>query len=172
MVRFAGDFSRGETGSPWPIIPAGVGEECTVIGSSVEVGDIVMAATTKADALLDETAIAGTSSHLRVVEKPDGTVPNIERAGFFGVVTQAADEDEVCLVAWGPCTVQAKVLDSVGKTFLIGEPMSVDFSNATLSDDSISTTKAVAKAAQEATVTTSASLVWVHFDGIYGFGNI
>lgn len=184
MVQFTDQALQGHSGSPWPIIPpgSGIGEECTVIGSSVEEGDVVMAAAST-DPLLDTSLVSGPGSHMTVVELPVATSASLTGYGFFGVVTKGASVGGKCRVAWGPCTVKVKVYGEGGQTYVIGDALDVEFAVASGPGTSTSggpgTVKArsngqkvTAKIAQAAAIAASdtTELLWVHWDGIHGWG--
>lgn len=179
MVQFTDQAGQGQSGSPWPIIPpgSGIGEECVTLDDVVE-GDVVMAAAST-DVLLDTDAVSGPQSHLSVVELPVATVASLTGYGFFGVVTQAASRGQKARVVWGPCTVKCKVFGEGGQTYVLGEALDVEFAAAAPSISGGPGTvkarsngqKVTAKIAQAALLSANeTALLWVHWDGIHGWG--
>lgn len=175
---------RGHSGSPWRIIPkeAQIGEQCTVTAGTDDTvfGNIVYAVPGA-----DTTAIGGEDSYMLTVEKPDAANSTDGNLGacFAGVVQEvdgiAAGKKGA--VEFGPATLLAKVYLGTGETAitagqaLIAGSTADGFGALRIPSGAGGHTahKVIAKAARGYTGLTAESMVevWVHFDGIYGFGN-
>lgn len=175
---------RGHSGSPWRIIPkeAQIGEICTLGPDSDDVvfGDVVYAIPGA-----DTTAIGGEDSYMLTVEKPDAGNSTDDNVGacFAGVVQEidGINAGKKGAVEFGPATLQAKVQLAGGATSLdAGDSLHV--ATAATGGDQVLVQptgtggephKIVAKVARSYTGFSANALVtvWVHFDGIYGFGS-
>lgn len=175
-------YGRGGAGVPWPINPrsAQVGEKCTLIGSGAIFGTVVMTGATVADALLDGNQIAGPTSPMRVVELPTLTPDaNVIYYGFYGVVQsdEAVIEDAECPVNFGPCTQLIRVYDASATSYVTGQGLEIAYGglagSLVLPVPTGSNSKLVGRVAKAYTgLTAGENLLWVHFDGIHGWGNV
>lgn len=175
---------RGHSGSPWRIIPkeAQIGEPCTVTAATdpVVFGNIVYAVPGA-----DTTAIGGEDSYMLTVEKPDaGNSTDGNLGACFAGVVQEVDgiaAGKKGAVEFGPATLLAKVYLGAGETAIAaGQPLiagstadGYGFLRIPAGSGGHTAHKVIAKAARGYTGLTAETAVevWVHFDGIYGFGN-
>ncbi len=167
---------RGHSGSPWRIIPkeAQIGEVCTVTTSDTVFGDVVHATPGSVT-----TDIGGEDSFMLTVTKPvSGTGDNERAAGFFGVVQQVdgIDSTKQGAVEFGPATLLVRVHATATGTIAAGTPLYVNY---TEDQGTMGVHEAGTKSQKVVAVTARAYDVvndntyemWVHFDGIYGFGS-
>ena len=171
---------RGHSGSPWRIIPkeAQIGEQCTVAATSDDTvfGDVVHATPGSVT-----TDIGGEDSFMLTVTKPvSGVDDNVRAAGFFGVVQQVDGIDATAkgAVEFGPATLLVNVhttstADIPARTALY---VNYDEDNGTLgvyetgAGDKAHKVVAITARAYTGLATNTTYQMWVHFDGIYGFG--
>ena len=178
---------RGQSGSPWRIIPkeAQIGEQCTVTAGTDDVvfGDVVYAVPGS-----DTTAIGGEDSYMLTVEKPDTANSSAESgnlgACFAGVVQEVdgINAGKKGAVEFGPATLLVNVYLAAGEdTIVAGQALIAGstgpdgFGNLRIPAGTGGHVahKVIAKAARGYTglAPTTTVQIWVHFDGIYGFGN-
>jgi len=168
---------RGGSGSPWRIIPkeAQIGEVCTVTTSNTVFGDVVHATPGSVT-----TDIGGEDSLMLTVTKPVvGTGDNERAAGFFGVVQQVdgIDATKQGAVEFGPATLLVRVHTVSASDIPAGTPMYVNYATDQgtmgVHEAGTKSQKVVAVTARAYTglANNTTYEMWVHFDGIYGFGS-
>jgi hypothetical protein len=168
---------RGHSGSPWRIIPkeAQIGEVCTVTTSDTIFGDVVHATPGSVT-----TDIGGEDSFMLTVTKAvTGADDNVRAAGFFGVVQQVDGINATAkgAVEFGPATLLVNVHTTSTSDIAAGTPLYVNFTtdNGTLGVHEAGTDShkivAVTARAYTGLADNTTYQMWVHFDGIYGFGS-
>jgi len=174
---------RGGSGSPWRIIPkeAQIGEICTVTTGTDDVvfGDVVYATADQTS-----TDIGGEDSYMLTVTRTTATPTDAQiGAGFVAVCQQVdgVDATKKGAFEFGPATLQVNVY--------LAAAANLDAGTALVTGDAAASAgmlvvpagggnkphKVVGHLARSyaaADLATGVNLVWVHFDGIYGFGSV
>ena len=170
---------RGGSGSPWRIIPkeAQIGEICTLTGTAMTFGEVAYAAAPAA------TDIGGEDSYMLNVVRTAANPSDAQVGSGFVGVCQEVDGivgGKKGAIEFGPATLLVSV-DTDGATDLLpGDPL-VTSETAGAAGSLVQPTgtgghkphKVVAVMAKKyaaAELIDGPNLVWVHFEGIHGFG--
>ena len=177
---------RGHSGSPWRIIPkeAQIGEVCTLGLPGAASATCVFGEVVYATADQTSTDIGGEDSYMLTVTRTAANPTDAQIGAGFVAVCQQVDgvvNGKQGAFEFGPATLQVQVY--------LASAADLDAGTALVTGDSAAAAgmlvvpagggnkphKVVGHLARSyaaADLATGANLVWVHFDGIYGFGSV